>query len=237
MIDAAIRKARAIPRSEALKRVDQPSQPHERPVFAVTWDPRLPSLSKTQLKHWRSMKSQDKYLGEVFKDPPLIAYKRQRNIGDFLIRAKVPPIPNLRPIRDQKGMKKCGKCIICPFVLEGKHIKEDTFKWIITYKADCNTENIVYQIQCNKEKCKLKYIGETKHSIKNRMSDHIGYVRTKKLDKATGGHFNQPGHSISNMKVTMLEKMKTPDILYRKEREKVLIRKFNTFYHGINKQP
>ena len=69
------------------------------------------------------------------------------------------------------------------------------------------------------------------------MSEHIGYVRTKKLDKATSGHFNLPGHSISNMKVTMLEKMKTPDIIYRKEREKILIRKFNTFYHGINKQP
>ena len=50
-------------------------------------------------------------------------------------------------------------------------------------------------IQCNK-KCKLQYIGETKHSVKNRMPEHIGYVRTKNLDKATGGHFNLPGHSI-----------------------------------------
>ena len=67
------------------------------------------------------------------------------------------------------------------------------------------------------------------------MSEHIGFVITKKLDKATGGHFNLPGHSISNMKVTMLEKMKTSDTIHRKEREKTLIRKFNTLYHGINK--
>ena len=186
--------------------MDHPNQPYKRPIFAVTWDPRLPNLSDLQMKHWRSMTSQDRYLGQVFKDPPLIAYKRQINIGDFLIKAKVPTKPDTRPHRNQNGMKKCGKCVICPFILEGKHIKKDTSNWNIVTKADCNTKNLVYLIQCNISKCNQRYIGETKNSIKDRMSDHIGYARSKKLDQATGSHFNKPGHSVANMQITIFRK-------------------------------
>ena len=45
LIDAAIEKARAIPRAEALKKVN-PEKQSKRPVFVVTYDPRLPSIYK-----------------------------------------------------------------------------------------------------------------------------------------------------------------------------------------------
>ena len=35
--------------------------------------------------------------------------------------------------------------------------------------------------------------------------------------KATGIYFNQRGHSISDLRITILEKMKTSDESYRKE--------------------
>ena len=34
------------------------------------------------------MVTQDKYMGKVFPAPPLIAYTRQRNIRETIIRAK-----------------------------------------------------------------------------------------------------------------------------------------------------
>ena len=40
------------------------------------------------------------------------------------------------------------------------------------------------------------------------------------LTKATGYHFNQAGHSISDMTVTIIEKVHNKDELFRKEREK-----------------
>ena len=39
------------------------------------------------------------------------------------------------------------------------------------------------------------------------------------------------------MSVTILEKVKYRDELYRREREKYLINKFDTFKNGMNKQP
>ena len=55
--------------------------------------------------------------------------------------------------------------------------------------------------------------------------------------KATGIHFNQRGHSVSDVRITILEKMKTSNERYRKEREIYLINKFNTYYKGIYRMP
>ena len=55
--------------------------------------------------------------------------------------------------------------------------------------------------------------------------------------KSTQEHFNLPGHSLSDMTLTVLEIVKSSDDVYRKEREKYCIRKFNTYYKGLNKQP
>ena len=72
LVNSAINRARKIPRTEALKKsVTGHNTPMRRPIFAVTWDPRLPSIPSIQKKHWRSMASQEPYLAEVFDEPPL----------------------------------------------------------------------------------------------------------------------------------------------------------------------
>ena len=106
-IQAAIDRARGIPRHIAIRRVVR-SQANKRPVFALTYDPRLPPIQNIQARHWRSMVSQDPYLSEVFEQPPLTAFRRQKNIKNHLIRAKVPAEPKPYPERTQRGMRKCG---------------------------------------------------------------------------------------------------------------------------------
>ena len=70
---------------------------------------------------------------------------------------------------------------------------------------------------------------------KERLSEHKGYVVNNKLTKATGEHFNQKGHKVSDMSVTVLEKIFFPDPAVRKERENDFIAKMNTRYKGFNK--
>ena len=91
-------------------------------------------------------------------------------------------------------------------------------------------------IECKKDTCRLKYIGETKRIMKFRLAEHRGYIGNND-DTATGEHFNSPGHSISDLSITILEKVKRKGEAYRKEREKYFIRKFNTFYRGLNRKP
>ena len=135
-------------------------------------------------------------------------------------------------------MKKCQQtCSICPYVLETKSVKGPGFNWTIRGSVNCKTKNIVYMIICNKDKCKMQYIGETNLKLRKRILQHRGYIQNNMLSQATGSHFNLPGHDESNMTVLVLERVKKNDELYRKEREKYLIRKFNTFFKGINRMP
>ena len=87
LLDSSINRARKIPRKVALLKVRKKEEDIKRPVFAVKYDPRLPSIEALQAKHWRSMIGQNKYLNEVFEKPPLTAYRRQRNLRDILIKA------------------------------------------------------------------------------------------------------------------------------------------------------
>ena len=235
MIDPAINRALKIPRQEALRKVHRDKN-IKRPIFAVKFDPRLPSIGPITNKHWRSMVVQDEYLKNVFKEPPLTAYKRQKNIKDFIIRAKVPMDPEVRPKRKNPGMKKCGKwCTACPYVKEGKSVKIDKNKtWSINKNVNCLTSNIVYLIECLK--CNERYIGESERALKSRLADHRGYVMNDRHDTATGAHFSKPGHDLSHLSITVLEKVKNNEATYRKEREKYFINKFNTYYKGMNKQ-
>ena len=125
LVDSAIDRARKIPRHIALKKSKKKSS-KKRPIFAIKYDPRLPNIASIGAKHWRSMVSQNNYLAECFTAPPLIAFKRQRNMRESLIRAKVPPPPELRPKRKIKGVIKYGKeYSACPYLIEGRNIKID----------------------------------------------------------------------------------------------------------------
>ena len=61
-------------------------------------------------RHYHTM-VQDLYMTQVFPAPPVICYRRQQNIRDHLIRAKVPHPTPARPQRTYAGMKKCCKCV------------------------------------------------------------------------------------------------------------------------------
>ena len=220
-------RARAIPRAQAIKKVVN-NQPTKRPIFVVSFDPRLPTMPPILKKHWRAMVAQDPYLAEVFPLHPLRAYRRQRNVKDIIVRAKV--YQKNRKQRKLKGMAKCNApCTACPFIMEGSTITKSGKLWEIQKNLNCNSENIVYMIECQKDNCRHRYIGQTERKLSDRFSEHRGYVNRKILSQPTGQHFNSPGHSISDMKITVIEKIKKNDKSYRDERETYFIALYNTF--------
>jgi hypothetical protein len=104
-------------------------------------------------------------------------------------------------------------------------------------KLRCNISNCVYLIECKKEKCNMKYVGETKRILKFRLADRRGYVNNFDESEATGKHFNSPGHSLSDLSIVIVEKVRSSDDMYRKERVKYFIRKFYTYYKGLIDNP
>ena len=128
-------------------------------------------------------------------------------------------------------------CTAFPYIREVKSLNINRNEWKINQSLDCNISNCVYLIECKKERCNMKYVGETKRILKFRLADHRGYVNNLDESQATGKHFNSPGHSLSDLTILILEKVRSSDDMYRKEREKYFIRKFNTYYNGLNRQP
>ena len=232
----AISKAVKIPRKVALFKIRKKDEDQKRPVFVLKYDPRMPPIQSIQAKHWRAMTAQDQHLANVFQQPPIIAYRRQRNLKDILIKSKVPPQISRYPHREVKGMTKCGKmCTACPFITTGSEVKIDKENtWKITKKLSCDTYNCIYLISC--DKCGKRYVGETGRIVKHRLAEHRGYVNNQVSSVSTGEHFNLPGHSLANVKITILEQVKKNDIMYRKEREKYFINKFNSYYEGLNRE-
>ena len=80
-------------------------------------------------------------------------------------------------------------------------------------------------LECNKTKCNQKSIGE-----------HRGYITTKDESQPTGLHFNLPGHSLANLKATIINQVIYNDEEYQKECEHYFINKFNTYHDGMYKK-
>ena len=235
LINRGIEKARKVPRMVALLKVKKKERDNQT-IFALKFDPRIPSIQQISSKHWRSMTMQNKYLKECFPKPPLIAYRRQANLRNFLIKSKLPSPPGRYPSRNLKGMKKCGKsCTACPYILEGKNIKiDERTTWNIEKNVSCTSFNVIYLLEC--KRCRLRYIGTTGRQLKHRLAEHRGYITNQVVNTATGAHYNLPGHSLADLKVTILEQTKSSDEDYRLEREKYFIRKFDAFNKGLNRE-
>ena len=83
----------------------------------------LLSVPRILKKHWRVMTA-NPHMKSISPKPPLKAFKRPPNIGDRLIRAKLPLPPPTRPKRVKAGMYKCNEpCSICPNVKVQKQVK------------------------------------------------------------------------------------------------------------------
>ena len=112
-------------------------------------------------------------------------------------------------------MKRCTykgqQCHACPYVNEMKEIKLKTINWKINKSVNCGDNNIVNLIECNKENWHMKYVGETERTMRERFQEHRTYVNQKIFNKPTGEHFNLRGHTMCNMTITILEKVKISD--------------------------
>ena len=233
LVDNALDRAKLINRNHALQRKDK-KKDQLRVVFALEYDPRLPSISSILQRHWRTM-VQDPRMKEVFSEPPMVAFRRPTNLREKLVKAKLPP--SGREKRTVKGMKRCEKnCPSCPFIQEQRIVRCTKTNKSVEINAQCNckTSNVVYIISCTQ--CPSKYIGKTERTLDERVREHIGYVRNKQLHQPTGEHFNQPGHQVHHLRASVLEKVFTKDRKFVETRESLYIREFQTTRYGLNKK-
>ena len=125
-----------------------------------------------------------------------------------------------------------------PLVVHGLASK---YKHEIKDNLSCDSERCVYYWKCDKRNCKeypyCEYIGQTKREFKDRLTEYRNYVKSDNTAEVSGEHFSKAGHSVANLKCLALESVKSKDPFVLKAREKRMIRKFDTFRNGLNREP
>ena len=53
----------------------------------------------------------------------------------------------------------------------------------------------------------MQYVGETENALHIRMNGHQSDITMKMLDKPVATHFNQPDHSLDDLRVMWIEKI------------------------------
>jgi hypothetical protein len=230
VVKDALEKALQTERADALQKVTKKKT--DRVILAVKYHPKLPSVSKIIVKHWKTM-TRDLDAKDAFPKPPMVAYRQPPNLRSVLCRARLPNQKNTK--RNVLGVQRCYKpCKICPYILNSKeffstHTNE---KFQIKGRYNCNTEGVIYLITCTK--CNKQYVGQTGRKVVERVKEHLYYIEKQK--EATGTHFSSHNHSNSDLRIQVVEKVIPNTVNMRLEREEMWIRKLATKRpNGLNK--
>jgi hypothetical protein len=230
VVNAAIEKAWSLDRNQMLKKREK--KQNDRVVLALTFNPKLPSVSKIINKHWKTM-TKDPNLCKIFKKPPMLAFKQPPNLRSMLCHAKLPA--NKPTKRKLVGIKPCNEpCSVCPYIDTSKefHSNQTKEKFQMTESFNCSTKGIIYLTTCTH--CNKQYVGQSGRKLKERIKEHLYNILQKK--EVTGVHYSLPGHSHWNFKVQIIERVTPNTPTYRLEREDHWIKKLATKIPlGLNK--
>ena len=235
IIQDAFERVKKIKRANALEKVSK-SKERKTPLI-ITYHPAMPPISSIMKKHWKVMIEDDPRMKRFHPNPPIVAYKRSKNLRDILIRAKINT--KRKSQRKINGFFMCHRmCMLCALIPKEGYKSHTCNKTKKSYKinmpTNCTTKSVIYKISC--EKCvDFVYIGETGRRFCDRIADHRGYVTRKKLEQACGKHFNSKNHKCSDMLPTIIEQVRpSNDEALRLRRERFWINQYQSVEFGAN---
>ena len=160
--------------------------------FTLIYHPQNLAVKNVILKNFKIL-CNDPETQHILSLPPLISFKRDKNIGNVLVRSAFKS-------DNQPGTFKCTRtrCKTCPFISNMVKISGPNRSAKITDHFSCISANVIYCITCTL--CKQIYIGETGRRLADRFREHLQDVEKNDTDasKPVARHFNLPNHSHHN---------------------------------------
>ena len=201
----------------------------DRVPLVLTYSKGLPSVRRIVKQNMDILYKSEK-MKKVFEKPPILAFRRDKNLKDILVHKK----HNSMYFKQPNKCEPCGlNCALCPFVRNTysfTNFEEKSFN--VKNYINCKTANVVYAIFC-KGCDKFVYVGETGDTLYQRHLLNLSLIRRQKPDPVAL-HFNSNGHSVDDFEVVALEKICGNDI-YRQTIEQLWIEKLRTYKpYGIN---
>ena len=138
VIQAAHHRAQQIDRQSTLQTSQK--EKNDRIPFTLTFHPRNNPVKAIILNNFKILQN-DPETGAIFSQPPLISFKRDKNVGNFLVRSAFKTI-------EKPGTFKCtrSRCKTCPFVQNADKISGPKRSVKITDRFTCTSANVIYCI-------------------------------------------------------------------------------------------
>ena len=126
---------------------------NDRIPFTLTFHPHNLAVKFIILSNFKLLQN-DPETGRIFSQPPLISFKRDKNVGNFLVRSTLKT-------NELPGTFKCvrSRCKTCLFIVNTSKISGPKRSFKITDRFTCTSANFIYCITCTL--CNKLYIGET----------------------------------------------------------------------------
>ena len=195
-----IRKA-LIPPPNSLSSSSQVTTPKPATPFVLTYHSGLPNI-KSILGQFHPVLMSSPTMRAILPEPPMLSFRRPKNLRDSLVRAKVPPVESGNTPANVCGPCNKPRCQLCAIITPKTSIVSSATgrKYLLFcgVNADCSSENCVYCLTCLS--CRLQYVGCT-NNLRLRLNNHKSCVRTKKVARTTDcfllyKHFRDfPDHS------------------------------------------
>ena len=179
---------------------------------------------------------------EAFTEGFQVAFKRHRNVKEYLCRAR---LYDVGPRRNEaravtKGWRKCNRCISCS--RSRNMTKFECSANNITYQISsnicCKDNDIIYVVECIKCQTRPQYVGKSVRCLQIRGREHIlaidkcnfeGSSRSCKMYE----HFTSNGHTSRDMLIFAIEAVHG-DVMTTTVRERFWIQELNTIRRGLN---
>ena len=125
-------------------------------VFVVEYNPSLPKIGLIINKYWDLLQlSQKDSVKNVHAYKPILAFKRPRNLRDFLVLSSFND--TVSHLSQSCNRRRCSHC--------KNIVKSDVFtssctqnSFNLRYSTDCTSQNVIYLIEC--KRCNMQYVGQ-----------------------------------------------------------------------------
>ena len=163
VVQAGHHRAQQIDRQSALQ-TSQMENNNKIP-FTLTFPPHSYAVKSIILKNFKLLQN-DPNTGRISSQPPLISFKRDKNIGNFLVRSAFQTSNHPRTFKCARA-----RCKTCPFIGNFEKLLGPVRSIKITDHFSCTPANVIYCITCTL--CKKLYFGETGRRLGDRFRGHL----------------------------------------------------------------
>ena len=191
----------------ASKQGSSQKENQQRVVLVITWSHKFGQIPKIIHHHYDQLIKQFPNFKQTFPEPPIVAYRRTKNIRDYVVRANHWKKNEENTTSKQKSRK--------PHPTKIDHLMNNTNS-ITNMKTGHkfnvkaghpNDTNVIYAAECTKHN--LLYTGTTGGKLSTRFSGHRSDIIHHSDRCELPKHFKESGCDFQkDLKITVLEKVK-----------------------------